>query len=507
MGDIMRFLMGAIIVLLSFLIIIMLILIYIASPCVRAFIKRYKAILISGLLLPIISGVIVDCISPLFRINDEPEISSSPVSNDTLEYIDKNDSIESREEKSNLKILEEGKELIKEKEYEKAIEILDKILPNNSEYSIAQSIKEEAKESLATNILNEAEIYKDNGDLIEAINILSNIPSIVSGDSGILKAISQYKEEYKKKTFKDIEDLLNLSKYDEAKVLLEKFSNTESFKDDKDIKSKKLEIYKLEILSNVEQLKQNADVEGIISELNRYYELKNDNDIQALNNFYFPQYVDSIRVRSLKVIRETFEKDEARGNPSQDVEQINYDDNYLNAISIVNEALRKYPQNSELLKVSEEIEQYRPERISTLSVFDMEYVNTVWHSTMKTKGTEIDNTGIERKDIIEGGRFVYTYLIDKKYDCISGTIFITQKHKTIKQDAYIEVYGDGRFIDKVTITSGELPKHFNFNITGVERLVIIFNGYDGSWTTGTKYYGAISGLVLRKKPLEKIESK
>lgn len=255
MGDIMRFLMGAIIVLLSFLIIIMLILIYIASPRVRAFIKKYKAILISGLLFPIISGVIVDCISPLFRINDVPEISISPVSKDTLEYTDRNDSIESREEKSNLKILEEGKELIKEKEYEKAIEILDKILPNNSEYSIAQSIKEEAKESLATNILNEAEIYKDNGDLIEAINILSNIPSIVSGDSGILKAISQYREEYKKKTFKDIEDLLNLSKFDEAKVLLEKFSNIESFKDDKDIKSKKLEIYKLEILSNLESIK------------------------------------------------------------------------------------------------------------------------------------------------------------------------------------------------------------------------------------------------------------
>lgn len=99
------------------------------------------------------------------------------------------------------------------------------------------------------------------------------------------------------------------------------------------------------------------------------------------------------------------------------------------------------------------------------------------------------------------GQFKITYNFGKKYDSISGTLFLPNKYKNHSQNGYFEIYGDGKLLyTSKKITKNVMPNKFNIKVTGVDVLTVKFFGTrTEDWNLGDAWSGyAISNLVATK---------
>lgn len=89
-----------------------------------------------------------------------------------------------------------------------------------------------------------------------------------------------------------------------------------------------------------------------------------------------------------------------------------------------------------------------------------------------------------------------TYNLNKTYDVVSGTQFVTKDSKNNEQKGYFEIYGDGKKIfTSSTMGINFLPKDFSVSVSGVDTLVVKY--YGETLTGGFSYYG-ISNFVATK---------
>lgn len=324
-------------------------------------------------------------------------------------------------------------------------------------------------------VLKKIEFVIKQEDYLEALNWLSKVVGVDINDQVIKSEVEKYKTICKNNIFNIMDKSIRKLDFEEAYALNEIIMKSEVYSGDFDLIDKLKEIQKSELEYRIGNMDNNKTIlETILS----YKSLESDVDVISLKIEYAKRY-------------------------TQELKDICYyyldNSQYDKAIGEINEAYDILSDNKELDEIKQEIEQYKPMKLTELDYFDMEYGGSVWHTTMKKSANELDSKGVNHTDIIKGGRFTYTYLIDGKYDLLSGDIFMVYEYRTIKKTAYIEVIGDGNLIDRKEVSAGVEPLHFDISITGVDELKVTFNGYDGSWTTGTKYYGALSNVVLRKK--------
>ena len=100
------------------------------------------------------------------------------------------------------------------------------------------------------------------------------------------------------------------------------------------------------------------------------------------------------------------------------------------------------------------------------------------------------------------GDFKITYNLGKKYDNVTGTAFLPEKYKNHNQNAYFEIYGDGKLLFKSKNQQKDvMPNNFNVSITGVDILIIRFYGArTEDWALGDAWTGyGISNFVATKK--------
>lgn len=102
------------------------------------------------------------------------------------------------------------------------------------------------------------------------------------------------------------------------------------------------------------------------------------------------------------------------------------------------------------------------------------------------------------------------YVLDKKYDTISGVFFSPKANVSMNRtgSAYFVVYGDGKEIYKSkTISANSTPIDFSFSVTGVKNLEINFVGENSSVWGADAYsfgdYATIAELTAQKNFPEK----
>lgn len=80
-------------------------------------------------------------------------------------------------------------------------------------------------------------------------------------------------------------------------------------------------------------------------------------------------------------------------------------------------------------------------------------------------------------DLSSGLLYSVTYNLDKTYDTISGTQFVTKYSKNIAQKGYFEIYGDGKKIFTSSVMGiNFLPKDFSVSVSGVDTIVVKYYG-------------------------------
>ena len=93
-----------------------------------------------------------------------------------------------------------------------------------------------------------------------------------------------------------------------------------------------------------------------------------------------------------------------------------------------------------------------------------------------------------------------SYNLARKYDTLSGIEFITNSKKSIEQEGYFEIFGDGKKLyTSQTFKPSVLPKKFTIDVSGVDRLIIVFHGHTDHWDSlggGGGY--EISNLIALK---------
>lgn len=81
------------------------------------------------------------------------------------------------------------------------------------------------------------------------------------------------------------------------------------------------------------------------------------------------------------------------------------------------------------------------------------------------------------------------YNLERKYDTVTGTLFVSKEHKNGDWQGNFEVYGDGKLIyTSPVIKAGVLPQQISFSVTDVQHLQIVYYGH-----------GMVSNLTAQKK--------
>lgn len=165
---------------------------------------------------------------------------------------------------------------------------------------------------------------------------------------------------------------------------------------------------------------------------------------------------------------------------------------YQDAISVLTEGLSVLPENEEFLKAIDEYKQKRP-----ISLSNLDYYMSGGEGVFHFRDSSTDNFGNSHSDIIyilagfspTSSIGSQTYRIDKKYNRITGTIFLCINERDTRYSGYIEILGDDVTLFKASdITSGFEPVSFDLDISYVTDLEVrIFD---------PNFYGASGGRCL-----------
>lgn len=179
------------------------------------------------------------------------------------------------------------------------------------------------------------------------------------------------------------------------------------------------------------------------------------------------------------------------------------------AIGNMNAALELQPDNGEYQAKLAEYKTYEPLKL----YLDKNELKTdkfsSWSTVRREQEIEANNGTIYKNclelvpNITNVGHFLTnTYILEGKYNTISGTLFLPNEYKNDPVKGYFEAYGDGKLLyTSETIQSGVLPIDFSFSVSGIYKLEILFYGGDATSTyfnLGSGYSYAISNLLARK---------
>ncbi len=173
------------------------------------------------------------------------------------------------------------------------------------------------------------------------------------------------------------------------------------------------------------------------------------------------------------------------------------------AIGNMEVACQLMPDNAEYKTKLNEYRLYVP-----INLCDEENVLSIDSGDGKIRFHDIQTAvnGKEYEECLEfsfggpDGQKTVSYLLEGKYDKISGVYFANKRSATDNSPGRItfEIYGDGKLLySSATITAETIPSDFHVNVNGIQKLEIRFKGIGESY-----YYGNwvdISGLKAYKE--------
>lgn len=173
---------------------------------------------------------------------------------------------------------------------------------------------------------------------------------------------------------------------------------------------------------------------------------------------------------------------------------------YLKAVEFLSNLPEEFKNEKKIQDRISFYNSYEPVPLTSMEPFYAEH--EYWSEKYQNYASDKDNEGNERKDVIFG-TWKNTYEIDGKYKWMRGVLYYRYEYKHLTEKkafettATLSVYNDKRLIGTCSISPGEHPVEFNFDVTNVDTLVIDFFGstysLDGSFT-----FAALSDVNLGK---------
>lgn len=234
------------------------------------------------------------------------------------------------------------------------------------------------------------------------------------------------------------------------------------YSDSQELITDSLGLYIDSVVTEADSYIQSGDYETAISTLD-------EASSRFKNNEGLTGYIDTIN----KKMSEAKAK-HAESYATKAEESFNKKDAY-SAVSNIKFALELSPDNATYQASKAKYEQYLPFELYNEDNILKKDTSSSFYNSSTT------NDNIEKENVIrysaavttENYKNSYTYKLSKKYDTVSGTLFLPKDDKDTKNQSYFIVYADGKKIYTSTnITAGVLPQSIEFNVSGVDTLTI-----------------------------------
>lgn len=155
---------------------------------------------------------------------------------------------------------------------------------------------------------------------------------------------------------------------------------------------------------------------------------------------------------------------------------------YEAAIGALQQGTLVLYDDADFIHKMEEYQSYKPIPLTSLDYFDIGN-----GSVGSTDGSLIiiekskDNLGQEHKNIFYSSRYqkggYITYRLFGKYVQLTGLCFLNYEHRSYNADGRYLIYGDDVLLyDSGKMEKGMDPIQFEINITGVDKLKIVYEG-------------------------------
>ncbi len=135
---------------------------------------------------------------------------------------------------------------------------------------------------------------------------------------------------------------------------------------------------------------------------------------------------------------------------------------YTCTVSVENPSEKAVVVNELTTFYSNNLYHIRTEKFWDVSV-DYDYLDT---DNLGNKHTDIYNFESYNDDA------EITYKLNKNYSYISGTLYLTQKHRSTSYEYQVTIYGDDSVLWTGTITAGLEPVSFKVSVKSVDKLEI-----------------------------------
>lgn len=232
--------------------------------------------------------------------------------------------------------------------------------------------------------------------------------------------------------------------------------------DSQDLINDSLNLYVEAIKKEADSYLQSGDYETAIETLNgAASRFKNNESISG--------YIDTINQKISEVKTKYAESCATKAE-----ESFKKKDAY-SAVSNINFALQLLPNNATYQASKAKYEQYLPfELYNADNVIKKDTSLYLYNSKTANNNEKMENV-VAYSSAVTGENYTlsYTYNLEKKYDTISGTIFLPDDERDTKNQIYLVMYADGKKIyTSPYITAGFLPQKINVNVSDVNTLTI-----------------------------------
>ncbi len=234
------------------------------------------------------------------------------------------------------------------------------------------------------------------------------------------------------------------------------------YSDSQDLITDSLGLYIDSVVTEADSYMQSGDYETAISTLD-------EASSRFKNNEGLMGYIDTIN----KKMSEAKAK-HAESYATKAEESFNKKDAY-SAVSNIKFALELSPDNATYQASKAKYEQYLP-----FALYDENNVlkkdASLYFNNSKTANDNTEQENVACYDAAiteESNKCTYTYKLSKKYDTVSGTLFLPQDNKDTKNQLYFIAYADGKKIfTSQYMAAGILPQNISFSVSDVDTLII-----------------------------------
>lgn len=468
----------------------------------------------------IIGGLIGVITVVIITIAVASAISNSPLSNGMTKDEGKS-------------VLATGKEYLENGEYEKALEYFLQLPTDSKQYSEAQSLLEQSKDSYRGKIIDTVNKCISKNDFDSAFSLINQAQEILPSDSDLNSAYNDVFSAYKSSIKARADSHASKGEFDAAFNLISQAQ--EGFPDDPDLQTTYDSVYSAyqsSVLQQVDTYVAEGQYELALEYINNVQD-KYPGDVTFLDSYNstLATYFTSVRntaieqadayaaendyANSIKTLREALDiigQDDVL-EANQNMYVISYKDflkteaynvlrseDYSAAIAVINDGLSTLPNDAELISVIDDLKTYAP-----MQLFDLEcYSGKISYTRKSVKGlngTTYDNViNVHEYDWWGNSPKTYnaSFILDSQYNTVSGTLIWPYDRRNSSSDSsYFSVtfYENDREIYSTPACNADNGEvNFSCNVSNVDILSVKLRIFSG----GEDFDAYFSSLTVQK---------